>query len=116
MVKLERFYAFVVATPATLTAFVLHGHQPNLSVPLANSSDHIGSAICVSPLLHHFSRPVHSQPLYQLSYRGIHLVVNVCRFSRHPSTPYVWRVRHAWWRKLSYRGIGVLYSSEESVG
>ncbi len=71
MVKLERFYALVVAAPATTATCILHGHQPNLSAPLPYCGYHIGSAICVAPLLHHPSCPRHSQPLYRLSYRGI---------------------------------------------
>lgn len=74
MVKLERFYAPVVAAPATSAALVLHGHQPNLPTPLPDRGDHVGSAICVAPLLHHPSCPRHSQPLYRLSYRGIALL------------------------------------------
>ena len=41
--------------------------------PFPNCSDPRGSAVCVTPFLHHDFRPVHSQPLYQLSYRGINL-------------------------------------------
>ena len=57
MVKLECLYAFVVAATATLAAFVLHGHRPNLLPTPPNRVDNVGSAICVAPLLHHFSPP-----------------------------------------------------------
>ena len=82
MVKLERFYAFIVAAPATSAALVFHGHQPNLSTPPTNRGDHVCSAICVAPLLHRLSRPCHSQPLYQLSYRGMSLYRRIVPQSR----------------------------------
>ncbi|GEM_PF-5519159 len=69
--KLERLNAATVAAAAAFAALVGHSHDPNLSTPLSDGGDHIDPAICVAPILHHCSRPVHSQPLYQLSYRGI---------------------------------------------
>ncbi len=52
MVKLECFYAFLVAAPATLAAHVLDSHSPYLLSTPTNCVDHVRSTIRVAPLLH----------------------------------------------------------------
>ena len=72
VMEFQRLYATVVSAAAAFAAFVFDRHPPDLFSPLTDRGDDVGSAICIAP--HRLPlHPVHSQPLYRLSYRGISL-------------------------------------------
>jgi hypothetical protein len=64
VMELKCLYATVIATTAALAALVRYGHTPNLPTPLSNRGNHIGSAVCITPLFHrHAHAPSQSAAL-----------------------------------------------------